>query len=106
MSYRWKKQLEAVQLPGDLPATPVEHLNAKKGDWLVFEDGKYIGFFNDKQWRDQAEIVKPPWKRRVSMPGNEKKPPRGRPRGMGKSPLPRNLHATLETLADQSNPEG
>ena len=97
MTYRWKKNLEAVQLPGDLSGVGEGGgLNAKKGDWIVFEEGKYVGCFNDKQWRERAEMVPPLRKQRRGKPNPEDLPaangetPRRRGPGrkaLGRSPL-------------------
>ena len=78
MTYRWKKNLEAVQLPGNMVIS--EGVIHQKGSWLVFEAEVYIGCFDDKEFRDRTEPVRA---RRASKPAPvEEKPKRGRPRGM------------------------
>lgn len=93
MSYRWRKCLEAVQLPGELSAADTAGIavTAKKGDWLAFQDGLYIGCFNDKQWRDQAEAVATPRKKKANLQtaANGETPRRRGPgrKALGRSPL-------------------
>lgn len=74
MPYRWKKTLEAVQLPGDLPPSSSEGpgLNAEKGNWLIFENGVYIGVFDDKEFRDRVEDSIAPHKKRSNSSGKPK----------------------------------
>ena len=83
MAYRWKAQIEAVQLPGDLPAAMTEEGAAefpRKGSWLVFEGGTYAGCFGDKEF---GARIQPARAHRASKPAPvEEKPKRGRPRGM------------------------
>mgnify|MGYP001560790971 CR=1 FL=1 len=81
MAYRWKAQIEAVQLPGDLSEVRGEdESGAKKGGWLMFENGVYQGYLTDEQFREKVE---PARAHRASKPAPvEEKPKRGRPRGM------------------------
>lgn len=82
--YRWKGLLEAIQLPGDLSGSlNTEELGEpmKKGNWLVFANGAYIGSFGPDQFQERIEAVPVPRKRKAP-PVAEEKPKQGRPRGM------------------------